>query len=156
VSRLKNIRHENFCQLFVFGNPAHDPDDESTPPDTLHNATQAYIQAGYAARGNAASVNGSRLLRRPDIQERVTELREEAEHMARTRVFRWGQLLADAQEALRRALAGEEVSTQAVSAAKEIVAQAQGPAHLRFKDPKSGKERVGIPVFVFGGDGDEE
>lgn len=160
MAKLSNARHEKFCELYVLGNPQRPPPHlevelspeelAELPPDPTHNATQAYIQAGYKARGNAAAVNGSRLLRREDVQARVTELRAEAEKIARTMRFSWSQLLPLAQRALRRALARDDASS--VSAAKEIAAQAQGPLSLRFRDPDTGEDRSGFPVLVLGYD----
>jgi len=46
---LRNKRWERFCQLIVFGDVA--------------SQKQAYIEAGYQARNNAAEVNASKLLR---------------------------------------------------------------------------------------------
>lgn len=37
------------------------------------NATQAFIRAGYKARGNAAEVNASRLLRNAQVQQAIQE-----------------------------------------------------------------------------------
>lgn len=37
------------------------------------NATQAYIRAGYSARGNVAEVNAARLLRNAQVQAAITE-----------------------------------------------------------------------------------
>jgi phage terminase small subunit len=61
---LRNKRWERFCQLIVFGDVA--------------SQKQAYIEAGYQARNNAAEVNASKLLRitKPVI-DRVRELQEE-------------------------------------------------------------------------------
>ena len=53
---LKNLQHERFCREYVID----------------HNGTQAAIRAGYAA--NAAAQQASRLLKRPDIAERVKVL----------------------------------------------------------------------------------
>jgi hypothetical protein len=158
VGRLSNARHEAFCQLFVFGNPEHDPEaPEWSPPNTLHNATKSYELAGYKARGNSAAVNGSRLLRRLDVQERIEELREDVVHMARTRRFRWAQLFPKAQEVLNRALAGEAITPAQIQAAKEVIQRDEGPLGYRFRDPKTGKERSGIPIFVLGtDDGDDD
>lgn len=36
--------------------------------DQTRNAKQAYINAGYAARGNAAEVSAYQLLRRPQVR----------------------------------------------------------------------------------------
>ena len=72
MPRLKNQRHERFAQNIAKG----------------MSATQAYIQAGYKARGNSAEVNASRLLRNAQVHERIAELAKRAEREA----------IADAQE----------------------------------------------------------
>lgn len=41
------------------------------------NATQAYIRAGYKARGNAAEVNAARLLRNAQVQKIIQAGRQE-------------------------------------------------------------------------------
>lgn len=157
MGRLKNPRHEEFCRLFVFGNPRHDPKDPDSPEETRHLHRESYEAAGYKARGESARVLGYRLLQRVDIQERIEELREEVVNVARARRFRWAQLFPDAQEYLWNVVTGrEEAESARVSAAKEIIAQDQGPLNLRFRDPKTGKERTGIPVFVLGVDDEEE
>lgn len=53
---LKNLQHERFCREYVID----------------HNGTQAAIRAGYAE--NAAAQQASRLLKRPEIAERVKAL----------------------------------------------------------------------------------
>lgn len=55
---LRNIRHERFAQGIAKGLPA----------------TQAYTQAGYAARGRSLESNASRLLRNAEVQSRLAEL----------------------------------------------------------------------------------
>ncbi len=45
--------------------------------DGLSNGP-AYEQAGYKARGNAAEVNGCRLLKHPDVAAEVERLKQEA------------------------------------------------------------------------------
>ncbi len=55
---LKNQRHERFAQGIARGLPA----------------TQAYIQAGYKARGKSAGNAASRLLENDGIQTRLLEL----------------------------------------------------------------------------------
>lgn len=72
---LPNIRHERFAQLIAQGKPA----------------SRAYIEAGYKARGNAAEVGASRLLRNPKVQERLATLAAEIEANA----------IADAEEIQR-------------------------------------------------------
>jgi hypothetical protein len=56
---LKNSKHERFAQLVANGN----------------RADAAYVAAGFSASGAAQSA--SRLLRRGEVQARVTELRKE-------------------------------------------------------------------------------
>lgn len=51
--------------------------------DIHRNATQAYIRAGYAARGNAAEVSASQLLRRPQVAAEIA--RFESAHQERIR-----------------------------------------------------------------------
>lgn len=65
---LKNARHERFAQEYLVD----------------LNATQAYIRAGYAARGNAAEVSANRLLRNPKVAARIAEL--QAERSERTKI----------------------------------------------------------------------
>lgn len=140
-------------RLYVLGNPKHDPKDSDSPPDTLHNATEAYRHAGFKATTRAAAATGgSRLLRRDDVQDRIREVEAEAAAIAETRLFRWGRLLADAQDTLIRAMAGEEVSTQAIRAAREVIQRAEGPLGFRFRNPKTGEETAGIPIYVLGVD----
>ena len=56
---LANARHERFAQLVVSGLPQ----------------SRAYIEAGYAARGNSAEASSSALVRDPKIVLRMGELR---------------------------------------------------------------------------------
>lgn len=54
------------------------------------NATAAYIRAGYAARGNAAEVNASRLLRNAQVSLSVQDAMKEREtrtHITQDRVL---------------------------------------------------------------------
>lgn len=55
---LRNIRHERFAQGIAQGK----------------SVTDAYVQAGYAARGRSAEVAGSRLLRNVEVSRRLDEL----------------------------------------------------------------------------------
>jgi hypothetical protein len=156
MGRLKNPRHEAFCQLYVHGDPRHDPRDSESPPDCRHRHRESYEAAGYRARGESARVLGYELLRRADVQTRILEIREELVEVARSRRFRWSQLYPEAQELLLRAARGEEVTGPQVAAAREIVAREEGSLAFKFRDPKSGKEKTGIPVYVLGSDDDEE
>lgn len=152
--KLQNKRWEKFCQLFVFGNPKHDyeapPEDPDNPAQTRNNATQSYIQAGYKARGASASAAASRLLRDVRVQTRISELRNEETRLMQTYLRQWKSVLPNAQSVLVKALDGEEVSTQQIQAAKEIIDQAQGPTRLRFgisKDGDSGDGNLNITLW---------
>ncbi|MER8859045.1 terminase small subunit [Mesorhizobium sp. M0757] len=54
-----NIRQERFCHALIEGHPQ----------------SRAYIEAGYTARGNAAEVEASKMVRLPKVAARVAELR---------------------------------------------------------------------------------
>lgn len=58
MSILDNQRHEIFAQRIAQGN----------------SATQAYIKAGYTAKGNSAEAAASRLLSDVKVRDRVAEL----------------------------------------------------------------------------------
>jgi phage terminase small subunit len=94
------------------------------------NATQAFIRAGYTARGNAAEVNAARLLRKAQVQSAISEAmqarRQRTEvtadrvvkELARLAFLDPGKLfnadgaplrVADLDEDTRRALAGLDV-----------------------------------------------
>ncbi len=57
---LKNARHEKFCQNIANG---------------MVN-TDAYIQAGYKAQRRSAATEAGKLLKNPDIEKRIREIRE--------------------------------------------------------------------------------
>ena len=59
---LANARHEAFCQALAKGK----------------NQTEAYIEAGYRATGEAATVNASKLLTNAKVIERVLFLKGQA------------------------------------------------------------------------------
>lgn len=61
-----NDRMRRVCELVVAGKPAG----------------RAYELAGYAARGDAADVNASKLLRTPKVAEYLQKLRDEASVVA--------------------------------------------------------------------------
>lgn len=58
---LDNIRHERFALGIAQGKPA----------------SNAYVDAGYKARGNAAEASASKLLRNPKVRQRVDDLAAE-------------------------------------------------------------------------------
>ncbi|MBZ9810714.1 terminase small subunit [Mesorhizobium sp. ESP-6-2] len=57
-----NIRQERFCQGLIEG----------------LTQTRAYVEAGYTARGNAAEVEASKMVRLPKVAARVAQLRAAA------------------------------------------------------------------------------
>ncbi len=147
----------------MFGNPRWIPPepgakDEQEEPNTRNNATQSYIQAGYRARGNAAYAAASRLLRDVRVQARCSELRKMEQRIASVFLSNWKTLLAEAQDVLRRAMAGEEVSTQAVQAAREVIDQAEGPSRFRFGIDKGADQDGGLNITLWAGKnrGDDE
>lgn len=148
---LKNEKHEKFCQLFVFGLPGWDPAEEGEQeiPNIRKNATQCYIAAGYKARGASANVNASRLLRSAKIQARVIELREEETRLVSVYLRRWKAMLMDAQAVLEKAMRGGDVTPAAVTAAREVIEQAEGPSRFRFgiKDGASGDGGLSITLW---------
>ena len=152
---LDNHRHELFCHLLIFGNPDRDPErpkDPSNPPDTRHNATESYIHAGYRPRNrDSARKAASRLLSRVDIQARLAELRTEEQRIKNAFLSHWKSLLPEAQAVLVKAMAGEEVTTQALQAAREVIEQAQGPTRFRFGVQKGADEDAGLHVTIWSG-----
>ena len=152
---LENPRWEAFCQYFVLGNPKHDPnapkDDPQNPPDTRHNATRSYIQAGYKARGPAARTGASRLLTNANIQARIVALREEQERIWKVYLRPWLSFLPEAQRVLEEAMAGEEISPAQLRAAKVAIDQALGPTWLRFAPEKGSGSKGGFNVTLWSG-----
>lgn len=151
--KLSNPRWESFCQYFVFGNPKHDPEGppEQEEIDTRGNATQSYIHAGYKARGASANVNASRLLRRANIQTRINELRDEEQRMMGVYLRRWKTMLADAQRVLEQAMRGEDIPASAVTAAREVIEQAEGPSRFRFGVQKGASKDGGLSITLWSG-----
>lgn len=87
---LKNQRHELFCQGVVAGK----------------NQMVAYIDAGYDENESTAKVNASRLMKRPDIAERIDELSQqvlEAAHPQFRLTKQWviEKLITNANRALQ-------------------------------------------------------
>lgn len=72
---LRNIRHERFVQAIAQGK----------------NVTDAYVAAGYKARGNSAETAAARLFRNVQVQRRLEELAAKLESAA----------IADAEEIQR-------------------------------------------------------
>lgn len=154
--RLLNIRHERFTQLFVFGTPDWDPalpadQQEEGAIDTRSNATQSYIHAGYKARGASANVSASRLIHLPKIQVRINELRDEEQRIMGVYLRRWRTMLASAQEVLAKAMRGEEVSAQAMTAAREVIEQSEGPSRFRFGIQQGAGKDAGLSITLWSG-----
>jgi hypothetical protein len=61
--RLDNVRHEIFARRIAEG----------------EYASRAYKLAGYRATGHSAEASASRLLKKVDVQARISELRAEAD-----------------------------------------------------------------------------
>ena len=153
---LENPRWEAFCLYFVLGNPKRDPnapkDDPQNPPDTRNNATRSYIQAGYTARGNSASVCAHKLLRNAQVQARLVELRDEATRIKKAFMRQWAEMLPDAQDVLARSMAGEDVSANEIRSAKHVIDQAEGPTRFRFGVQKGAdKDASGWNVTLWSG-----
>ena len=55
-------RHERFCQEYV----------------TTGNATKAYANAGYSTKGRVPGVMGDKLLKKAEIQARISEIQGKA------------------------------------------------------------------------------
>lgn len=148
---LKNPRHEAFCRHWVFGSLERGPSPGSGDMDTRHNAYLSYVAAGYRARGTAARACASRLLTRANIRERIAELRDEEGRLQALYLRRWGALLPAAQQVLVDAMEGKEVTSQQLVAAREVIEQAQGPAHLRFGLPHRPHDGGTIQVTLWSG-----
>lgn len=132
---LANPRWEEFCLLFVFGNPKYNaelrPKDQEAP-DTRNNATQSYILAGYQARGRNAWTAASRICRDVRVQNRIVELRKMEQRAATVYLRHWKTILPKAQRKLEEILDMEGVSAQTIQAAKEVIEQSEGPSRFRF------------------------
>ncbi|MER8373688.1 terminase small subunit [Mesorhizobium sp. M1406] len=90
-----NIRHERFCHALAEGLPQ----------------SRAYIEAGYAARGNAAEVEASKMVRLPKVAARVAELQGKAAERAVVTIETIArQLDEDRQLALREKQASAAVA----------------------------------------------
>lgn len=86
-----NIRQERFCLGLAEGLPQ----------------SRAYVEAGYTARGNAAEVEGSKMVRLPKVVARVAELRAQAARRSGITVV---DLVAELDEMLELARATKNPS----------------------------------------------
>lgn len=87
-NRKLNARQERFCLFLTEGFPQ----------------SRAYVEAGYMARGNAAEVEASRMVRLPKVAARVAELRAEAAKRSEITV---DDLVADLNLMFKLALAAK-------------------------------------------------
>lgn len=151
---LPNRRQEDFCRLFVFGDGKVPEGGKSSKgeSDPRHNATRAYVAAGYKAGSlPGASVSASRLLRNAKIQHRIEELRAVEDRTMNVFLRRWGSLLPDAQQVFVDAMAGKEVTPIQLRAAREVVDRAQGRPESRRKSPNVEDDRPPLTITVWGG-----
>jgi phage terminase small subunit len=88
---LKNPRHERFAQGLAKG----------------LSGKMAYVDAGFRARDHAAEVEGSKLLRKPEVAARVAEL--QAKHAKRVEVS-VESIVAELDQLRDAALANKQVA----------------------------------------------
>jgi hypothetical protein len=152
---LPNHRWELFCNLFVFGNPKHDPkapkDDRDNPPNPRNNGTIAYMAAGYKAGYRSAGELAYRLLKKVEISGRIAELKKEEQNIKAAFTHHWKTILPEAQEVLLSAMRGEAVTPQAVTSAKEIIEQALGPTRFRFGIDKGADTDGALNITLWSG-----
>lgn len=148
---LENARWERFCQLFVYGHHYTDPEDPTNPPQTKHNATESYLQAGYKQNRLTAGPAGYRLIRKHKIQARLGELKDEAARIQKAFLHQWKMLVPAAQEVLIRGVNGKDVTPAEIQCAKEIIEQAMGPTRFRFGVDKGGDSTSGLNVTIWAG-----
>jgi phage terminase small subunit len=109
---LRNKRWERFCQIIVFGDVA--------------SQKQAYIEAGYQARNNAAEVNASKLLRiTKPVMDRVRELQEEQKAKLEQR-DRFTRDTIAKRMALASKIAEEDRNPNALYGAEQAIAKLYG------------------------------
>lgn len=151
---LPNPRQEWFCRYFVFGNPKYDREMRPSDQEEINyksNATQSYIAAGYKGRDLTARTCSSRMMTRANIQARIAELRDEEMKVLDVYLRRWKAMLVDAQDVLAKAMAGEDVSTQAIAAAREVIEQAEGPTRFRFGVQSGTGKDGGLNITLWSG-----
>ncbi|WP_095201271.1 terminase small subunit [Mesorhizobium carmichaelinearum] len=102
---LKNPRHEAFVQAYTEGLPAY----------------AAYLRAGYKCSVRTAAVESSKLLKKPDIQNRRRHL---LEGLAESLIITKESLCAELEQA--RALAHEQGQSAAATAASVAKARLLG------------------------------
>jgi hypothetical protein len=148
---LPNRRREAFCRLFVFGflEGPGDGNGREGEPDPRHNATQAYIAAGYQPNSLlAASVSASRLLRNDKVRQRIEELRTAEDRLVSALLRRWISLLPDAQKVLMDAMAGEEVTSVQFKAALAVIDRAEGRPGRGRRSREAGEDHPPCIVTI--------
>jgi len=154
-TELENHRWELFCNLFVFGHPKHDPkapkDDRDNPPNPRNNGTIAYMEAGYKAGYRSAGELAYRLLKKVEISGRIAELRKDEQNIRDAFISHWKTMLPDAQDVLRRAMAGEKVTSVQIQAAKEVIEQALGPTRFRFGTDRGADTDAALNITLWSG-----
>lgn len=152
MGALQNPRWEDFAHLYYAG------------PDHIRgNATAAYAEAYDREKDHTASVEGSRLLKRPEVRARIEEIRSEAAEAARLRARDWWEHYPEAQRTLLLAATGrldelrggdgapmsDQAMRSAVEAAQEIVSRCEGTVQQRHEHKVTGSAFV---VHVAGPD----
>ena len=119
--------------MFVFGHPEWTPKCKDPALNTSGNATSSYLAAGYSPKNRTVAYrSASAALRRPDVQIRINELRDEQVRFTNLHLVRWKSMVMDAQRVLLEAMHGGEVTNQAIRAAEITMDQAIGPSRFRF------------------------
>ena len=82
---------------------------------------------------------------------RIAELKKEEQNIKSAFTHHWKTILPEAQEVLLSAMRGEDVSTQAVTAAREIIEQAVGPTRFRFGLDKGADTDGALNITLWSG-----
>lgn len=123
--------------------------EQEKGPDPKHNATRAYLEAGYRPRSmEAAAAAASRLLRNDKVMGRIWELRNAQDGLVKALLQPWMSLLPDAQKVLRDAMAGEDVTSVQLKAALAVIDRAQGRARPRRGHPDHSDGSADLTVTV--------
>jgi hypothetical protein len=126
-----------FCELYA------------TDPEVGGNATQSYRRVYPNASYNTASVESSRILSLPSVQQFLTSLYREATERAVARLLEWDELLPLAQGILIAATQGRIRSRLQVETARYIVDRAQGTPVARNDVVVRNPESIGKALQVF-------
>lgn len=100
-------------------------------------ASRAYMSAGYAAQGNAAEVNGSKLLRNAQVQAEIMKLQADAS--AKADMTR-DELVSFLAKAIRTPIGEiDETSPLAQEVSRDFIEKKGGPEVIRVKVKSVGK-----------------